>query len=54
MFQRIVAMQAIAIANTFGVVVLAVAIGTVFARVYAPMAVILVHRSMVLMDPMAA
>lgn len=54
MFRRIVAMPAIALANKFGVAALAVAIGTVFVRVYAPMAVILVRRSMVLMGPMAA
>lgn len=47
-------MPVIAIANKFGVVALVVAIGIVFVRVYAPMAVILVRHSTVLMDLMVA
>jgi hypothetical protein len=47
-------MLAIAIASKFGVAALLVAIGTAFAHVYARTAAILVHRSTVLTDPMAA
>jgi len=54
MFQRAVVTPAIGIANKFGDVAPTVAIGTGFVRVYAPMAAILVHHSMVLMGHTAA
>jgi hypothetical protein len=54
MFQRLVAMLAIAIASKFGVAALLVAIGTAFAHAYARTAAILVRRCMVLTVPMAA